>query len=143
MEILNIPINRRIKQSEARCVLELLGFRGVHDFADISAISHQTVAELLDMRKANSKGKHHYNIIQVHEALHTAYNEARKDLSPHARRFILAWARIWRKGVLKKIMRIEGKMIPDASKAVRRDRERKRREVLLALQTAFLSLEWK
>ncbi len=143
-KIFRIRINRKLQFCEARAILILLGFDGAQNFARISGVNHETAAAILGTCHMKHR-KHHYNLIAVHEGLHTAYMERRADLNAATRRYICDWARRWQKDVVENKLLIEskGKIKADASKSVERDRKRKRKIVRDGVWTAFKALEWK
>jgi hypothetical protein len=136
--------NIRKPLCESRAILELLGFVGIQDFSRRSGVSHVTIGEIMGTAKMKHH-KHHYNIIVVNEALHTAYMEVRDRLTGPARAYVCDWAERWKKDALENRLMVEsaGRIGKDVSPTVLYDRKRKRKAVMDSLVKALKALEWK
>lgn len=135
--------NNRVQFCESRAILELLGFSGVNTFAAAAGVAHETASALLGTSTLRFK-KHHYNIVAVHEALHTAYGMKKSELTKAARNYVCDWARRWREEAREKLMvESAGRIQVDAGPVAIKDRNRKRKQVAVALDLALKSLEWK
>lgn len=142
-EIFRARVNKKLPPTESKAILWILGFEGVLDFSKRAGINHETAGALLSTIEKQAH-KHHYTLISAHETLHTAYMEVREQLSKPTRRYVCDWAKRWQKDVIETKLMIEspGK-ISGNTPAIIKDRNRKRKKVIVGVWTAFKSLEWK
>lgn len=136
--------NNRVQFCESRAILELLGFSGVNAFAAAAGVAHETASALLGTSTLKFK-KHHYNIIAVHEALHTAYGMRKTELTKAARNYVCDWAKRWREEVVREKLMVEsaGRLKEGIGVLALKDRKRKRDQAAAGLKLALDSLEWK
>ena len=135
-------MNRK-RECPARAVLELLGFEGLMDFSKRAGVNHKTVGELLGIYKSDHK-KHHVMIIEVNDALHSAFMDERKNLDKASQKFICALAKNWLKDVVaNKWYEKKDEAILGTTAENILDRRRKRKNSRAALMKALGALEWK
>lgn len=137
-------VNQKQPFCEARAILVLLGFDGANDFAARSGMNHETAAAIIGTCKLKHR-KHHYNIVTVHEALHTAYVEQKENLTGPTRKYICDWAKRWKKHVIENVLMTEseGKINNDTDRQGIRKRLVMRKKTESGVLAAFAALEWK
>lgn len=138
-----MPSSMHAKETEARAVMVILGFKGVNDFAARAGVNHETAANLLGTSDARYGRKRHRIVIQVHEALHTAYLDCKAELGSGTRAFVRDWAKRWKKFVLAEKLWLEspGKQRVQHGDAVRQ-RELLQSKVKAEVVKVFSDLRW-
>lgn len=126
----------------ARCVLGLLGFGGVIQFAYEAGISHTTAGRILGTIVQTCKSRP-TAIIKVNECLNTAFLDKKDDLQDFEKKFILEWVKRWQAGLEKSILRMDapGKLrYADFQHA--KDRKRKTKRAIEAFRHAIKTTKW-
>lgn len=92
--------------SEARCILILMGFDGVRDFSKRSGINHDTAGQILGTVKLKQR-KNYPLIVRTNETLHTAYMEQRATMPRTKRAYVVDWVKRWQKRVVEEVLRLD------------------------------------
>lgn len=136
----------------SRCCLILLGFKGVRDFAKRAGVGHDTAGHALctspggDAEGRKYWKKRHRMIVQVYEALYSAYVDRRDRMTPAIRAFVIDFIQSWQEWVLSEKLWIEapGRMNKlGVSKHSARQRDKKRAQVRASVKAVFDAADWK
>ncbi len=143
-EVFKVRLKDYNLTSEARAILVILGFEGIRDFAKRAGVNHQTVADALGTRVKQKVKNHHYNLVAINEALHTAYIDRKPVLTRATRAYVCDWAKRWHRDAIQNRLHIENPLrrneVARYSDYSRKYKQEKTKAGVLA---AFKSLEWK
>lgn len=128
---------------EARCILILLSFDGVWDFAARAGLSHVSAGEILGTAKLTHQKNHHL-VVRANEALHTAFMEQRLAMSKPKRAYIVDWVKRWQKWAVDEILRLEspGKVKNAQDTYEGRRNKQRRAKIKAGVVQAFSVLKW-
>lgn len=131
----------------SRCVLIVLGFNGVNDFAKRAGMGPETAGHLLRTAPGELKRnwkKRHRTIIQAYEALHSAYLDRRERMTPATRAFVIDFIQAWQRWVLSDMLWLEspGKQKQNNNKYSVAQVVKNRERVKASVIAVFDGAEW-
>jgi len=115
--------------SEPRCILVLLGFNGVRDFAKKVGMNHQTASGIIGASLFKNRAQYTL-IIKAMEAMNSAYLNRRVILNRAARAYIKDWVKRWKKFALDTLLfNVSHGKVKNESRQTERARERTKAEL--------------
>ena len=138
MEVYEKTRTKSAMVSEPRCILVLLGFNGVRDFAKKIGMNHQTASGIIGASLFKNRAQHTV-IIKAMEALNSAYLNRRGILNRAAKAYIKDWIKRWKKFAIDTLLfSISHGKTTVGSKQAEKTRER----VKVALKQALDAFKW-
>ena len=111
----------------AKLMLNMLGFKGFHEFSKICGINFATAAVLLydSMKTQTQTGK----VACAYEVMRSAYDEKQQTMDPDEKRYVRAWLKKWTKELLntRTLLEQPGRRVVNATeKDIQRGKQRLR-----------------